>query len=358
MNRFLIATAVRRSLARVRYVTPVPPGAARGLTAEVYAQAERDFGVLAPPVALHSPSPSSLAASWAIVRETLVAGEPAGRAAREVVAAAVSAANSCPYCVTIHTSALHSLLGRAVPAEIAAGRIDAIADPVVRQMAQWARRSGQRPDAPRPGLPAAKVAEVAELAGVAVAFHYLNRMVTVFLDDSPLPSQVPPVLASRLMRMTAAVMLAPAGGRLADGTALGLLPPASLPAEFSWASGEPRVGSALARAAAAIDAAGASVVSQAVRELVQQELASWDGRPPGPGRSWADAAVASLPGADRAAGRLALLAAFAPYQVVPSDISEFRRGQPEDEALIRLTSWASMAAARRIGSWLAEPART
>lgn len=76
MNKTLIRKAVRRSLARVRYVTPVPPGAAQGLVAEVYAQAERDFGVLAPPVVLHSPAPSSLAASWLLVRETLVGGDP------------------------------------------------------------------------------------------------------------------------------------------------------------------------------------------------------------------------------------------------------------------------------------------
>jgi AhpD family alkylhydroperoxidase len=361
MNKILIRKAVRRSLARVRYVTPVAPGKAGGLVAEVYAQAERDFGVLAPPVVMHSPSPPSLAASWMMVRETLVAGDPAGRTAREVVAAAVSASNSCPYCVTIHASAVHELLGGALPDEIAAGRIEAIADPAIRQIAQAARDSGhrdsghrdsgQRPAAPRRALPA-------DLAAVAVTFHYLNRMVTVFLDDSPLPPKVPPRLKSKLMRMTATVMLSSAGTRLADGTALALLPPAPLPPELSWASAAPRPGTALARAAAAIDAAAAPVVSQPVRDLLHQELAAWDGRPPGPSRLWAQPALAALPAADLAAGRLALFTAFAPYQVIESDIAEFRTAQPQDEALIQLTSWASMAAARRIASWLPDPAAT
>jgi alkylhydroperoxidase family enzyme len=351
MNKFLIRKAVRRSAAQVRYVTPVPPGAARGLVAEVYAQSERDFGVLAPPVALHSPSPPTLAASWALVRETLIGGDPAGRTAREVVAGAVSAANSCPYCVTIHASAVYRLLGGGVPGQIAAGRIDAITDPEVRQLAQRARDTGRRPVEARGGLSP-------DLAAVAVTFHFLNRMVTVFLDDSPLPPQVPGPVKTRLMRMTATVMLASAGGRLADGTALGLLPEAPLPDEFSWAAAQPRVAEALARSAAAIDAAAAPVVRPAVRELVAQELAAWDGRPAGPSRSWADAAIAVLPAADRPAGRLALLVALAPYQVLPSDVAEFRAIQLADEALIQLTSWAAMAAARRIGSWLAAPART
>jgi AhpD family alkylhydroperoxidase len=352
MNKILIRKAVRRSAARVQYVTPVPPEAAHGLVAEVYAQAERDFGVLAPPVVMHSPSPPSLAASWALVRETLVGGDPEGRPAREVVAGAVSAANSCPYCVTIHTSAVHRLLGGSVPEEIAAGRIDAIADPAVRRLAQLARDTGKK----RSQVGGQLGALPADLAGVAVTFHYLNRMVTVFLEDSPLPPQVPRPVKARLMRMTATVMLASAGGRLADGSALGLLPSAPLPEEFYWASAEPRVADTLARAAAAIDAAAAPVVPQAVRELLREELAGWDGRPPGLSRSWADAAIDRLGSADRPAGRLALFTAFAPYQLTPSDISEFRRAQPADEALIQLTSWAAMSAARRIASWLATPA--
>jgi hypothetical protein len=349
MNKILIRKAVRRSAARVQYVTPVPPYAAHGLVAEVYAQAERDFGVLAPPVVLHAASPLSLAASWALVRETLLGGDPGGRTAREVVAAAVSAANSCPYCVTIHASAVHRLLGGGVPGEIAAGRVDAIADPEIRNLAQRAYGTGHPAATPRGGLPPG-------LAGVAITFHYLNRMVTVFLEDSPLPPQVPGPVKTRLMRMTATVMLAAAGGRLPDGTALGLLPEASLPGEFGWAAAEPRIAATLARAAAAIDAAAQPVVPPAVRELVQQELEAWDGSPPGPGRSWTDPAIAALPEGDRAAGRLALLTALAPYQVIPSDVAGFRDTQPADDALIQLTSWAAMGAARRIGSWLVAPA--
>ena len=44
----------------VRYLHPVPAAAATGLVAEVYAQAEREFGLL-PPLPLHSPLPRLLA---------------------------------------------------------------------------------------------------------------------------------------------------------------------------------------------------------------------------------------------------------------------------------------------------------
>ena len=81
----------------VRYVRPVRPEEATGLVAAVYCQLERDFQLLAP-ITLTSPLPSLLAASWTVLRETLVAGG-VPRLEKELVAEAVSKANVCPYCV-------------------------------------------------------------------------------------------------------------------------------------------------------------------------------------------------------------------------------------------------------------------
>jgi hypothetical protein len=65
--------------------------------------------------------------------------------------------------------------------------------------------------------------------------------------------------------------------------------------------------------------------------------------------------VAGLDEADRPAGRLAILTALAPYQVGQADVDAFRSASKSgDEAVVSLTSWASMAAARTVGSWLRE----
>ena len=349
MNSTFLAKGVRRSLAQIRYVSPVLPGTADGLVASVYEQAERDFGLVAAPLVLHSPAPVLLAASWTMLRETLLAVGSASRAEKEVAAAAVSVANACPYCVAVHSATARGLARDLVPAEITAGRIESITDPGLREIARWARLSGQ----PSLGLPV-PAGNFPELAGVAVTFHYLNRMVSVFLPESPLPPLTPKSVRGWVMDMLASAMVSASP---APGAALGLLPDAPLPAEFSWAQGEPRVASALARAAAAIAAAGDLAVPQAVRALVLDRLSSWDGQPPGPSRDWAGAAVAGLAATDRAAGRLALLTALAPNQVGSADVEDLRRSAVStDEALIGLTSWASMAAARRIGAWLREPA--
>jgi alkylhydroperoxidase family enzyme len=347
MKNAIMANGLRRSLAQIRYVSPVMPDKADGLVASVYAQTERDFGMVAPPVALHSPNPPVLAAAWAMLRETLVVTGQADRAEKEVVAATVSVANTCPYCVAVHTAAAQEVIPGLDAAAITSGDL---ASPLLKDIAGWARSSGRHGSfrSPPPG-------NFAELAGVAVTFQYLNRMVNIFLPDSPLPPMTPKAIGGWVMGMLASAMTS---ARPVPGASLEALPDARLPDEFSWAVGDPRIAATLAGAAAAIEDASAQVVTMPVRELVAGRLRAWDGRPPGPSRAWADEAAAGLDEADRPAGRLAILAALAPYQVTKADINGFRAagrsGNAGDEAVVSLTSWASMAAARTAGSWLRE----
>jgi len=344
MKSAIMANGLRRSLAQIRYVSPVMPDAADGLVASVYAQAERDFGMVAPPLALHSPNPPVLAAAWAMLRETLLVTGQADRAEKEVVAATVSAANTCPYCVAVHTAAAQDLIPGLDAAGIASGDL---ASPLLKDIARWARSSGLRGSlqSPLPG-------NFAELAGVAVTFQYLNRMVTIFLPPSPLPPMTPKAVGGWVMGMLASAMTSASP---VPGAGLDTLPDAQLPEEFSWAASDSRIAAVLAGAAAAVEDAAEQVVTMPVRELVADRLRTWDGLPLGASRAWADEAVAGLDETDRPAGRLAILTALAPHQVGQADVDGFRpAAKSGDEAVVSLTSWASMAVARTIGSWLRE----
>ncbi|MGW0392258.1 carboxymuconolactone decarboxylase family protein [Streptomyces sp. NPDC003042] len=376
--RPLVRAALRGSLHGIRHVEAVPPSRAGGPVARVYAQARRDFGVLAPPLALHSPAPDALAASWLLLRETLLVDGEAGRAAKETVATAVSRANACPYCVEVHGAKAATL-----PAQ-APGQVE--------RLSAWAGGGvGAEPrELPFPA------AQTAELAGVAVTFHYLNRMVSVFLADSPVPGAAPAFLREPLMRMVARGMHADDPGRLAPGLSLDLLPPAPLPTALAWAAARPEVAQALARAVAAVER-GAHWVPEPVRHELRTRLTAWDGTPaaatrallgPAPGdAAVTDPGTSSGPGTGSGLGtgsgtgpglragpgpgsgpgpaadtevaattRLALLTAFAPYRVTDADIAAFRRHRPTDRALVELTSWAALTTAVHTGSRLAVPA--
>ncbi|MEU5903148.1 carboxymuconolactone decarboxylase family protein [Micromonospora sp. NPDC047467] len=342
MSGLYARVARRPSRAHVRRVTPVPVERADGLVAAVYQQVERDFGMLAPPVSLHSPAPQVLAACWVTLRETLVAAGRVDRATRETVAAAVSAANSCPYCVEVHSATLDGLLR---PAS------DAPDDARLARVADWARAGTARTSA-RQAAPPVAHDEAVELLGVALAFQYLNRMVNVFLEPSPIPAGVPEAFRGGVRKVFGRLMARGARGDRPAGAALELLPSAPSAPDLGWTAGHPILADALARGGAAVDAAGRRSVPESVRELVVARLDTWDGLPTGLSRAWVGDAVRDLPAADRPAGQLALLTAFAAYQVDDEVVAGVRAGGADDRALVELTAWASMTAARRVVAWV------
>jgi alkylhydroperoxidase family enzyme len=347
----VIRTATRGAQQQIRRVAAVGRTAARGPVARVYAQVERDFGMLAPPVSLHAAAPGPLAASWLMLRETLLARGLVPRPVKEAVAVAVSLGNACPYCVQVHSGTLSALVRPADAVAVGSGRTGAVGAADLRAAAEWARACGTAAGAaghPPPG----PAGHLPELIGVAVTFQYLNRMAHLFLADSPLPAAVPAAARGVMLRVLGRLMR-PAASRVhRPGDSLYLLPTAPLPADLGWAQGNPTIAEAFGRAAAAIDSAGARSVPDQVRGLIRADLARWDGRPAGASRAWVEAAVSALPAADQAAGRLALLTARAPYQVDDRVVQAFRAARPDDAALVELTSWASLAAARRAGGWM------
>ncbi|SCG59000.1 carboxymuconolactone decarboxylase family protein [Micromonospora halophytica] len=339
-------------LTQIRYIGSVRRGRANGLVAQVYKQVEADFGVLAPPVALHAPAPEALAAAWMLLRETLVVPGEAPRAAKEAVAMAVSMGNACPYCATIHNNALGVLGGIGVDGSARGDGGPALSEAELEAVVGWATSVNGR----RPGVaPPFPAAQGPELAGAAVLLHYFNRVVNVFLRDVPLPPGVPELALSPVLRVLGRAMLTASRRPQPPGRSLDFLPAAELPEDLSWAAGNAAVAQAFARACATIDEAGRRSVPEAVRDLVLINLVGWQGGPRGISRSWVERLVEALPEDQRPAGRLALLVAFASYQVDARVVASCREAGADDRTLVEISSWAAMAAARWLGGLLTMP---
>jgi AhpD family alkylhydroperoxidase len=336
----MLATMVRiglrqRSLVQIRRVAPVPFDSPEPTVFRVYRDVEREFGVLAPPIALHAQSPDVMSAIWVMLRESLIAPGLTTRAEKEAVAATISQANACPYCVTMHTSMMDSLGGV----------------PTTSTVGSWAQANAVRGTTDVDDLPFPEE-HAAELVAVAVLLHYLNRMVNIFLGEAPLPPKTPAGALKVVKPVLNWLQRSAERDSLQAGTSLDLLPTAALPADVSWTEDNAVLADAFSRGTAVLDAAGERTLSPAVRELVLTRLKTWDGRPLGLSRAWVEADIAELPSADQAAGRLALLTAFASYQIDDGVVEAFRARAPEDRSLIDCTAWASMAAAREAGSWM------
>jgi AhpD family alkylhydroperoxidase len=337
----MIAERIERTIfrnvqpGRVRYVRPVPRDEAEGLVARVYEQMEADYE-LVPPITLHSAAPELMAAVWAVIRESLVAG-PVSRTGREAVAAAVSTTNRCPFCVDAHAIMLSGAHESAAARAILAGRAERVADPRIGPLVRWALAT-RSPGAAVLQSPPYPADEAVAFVGTALAFHYINRMVNVFLEDSPFPLPRGFRWLKGLMVRTSGWLF---GGRLVSRR---VEPGASLEQAF-------------ARLAAVIEEGAGSVVPARVRELVQRHVDMWQGEEPAIDRRRVEEAVAGLSDAEQASGRLALLSALASYRVDPQTVGGFRRHFLGDRPLVVTAAWASFTATRRVATWINAPPR-
>jgi AhpD family alkylhydroperoxidase len=301
---------------QTRYLAPVDYAKATGLARAVLDQLARDF-VVGPPLTVHLPNPELMAGVWAMGRECLAAGRE-GRETRERIAATVSRLNECPYCFDIHHAMLYAF-----------GSGDATEH-------DWAAAT-LTPDAPILRNPPFAPDEIPKLFGTAVCFHYLNRMVNVFLDPAPFLSHSRTMLrlSGRMLRPLVSAQKVEPGDFVTPGER-------SLPAEFAWAASDANIAGGLSRFAAAAEAAGKESVAPDVQALIVDHVGKWRGEPPSLGFA------AGL----KPQARLALLTALASYQVYKKVVMEFRKEGGSERDLINVTAWAAYTAAKRIASWL------
>jgi AhpD family alkylhydroperoxidase len=329
-----------------RYTSPVPKKGATGQVAAIYAQIAAEFILADGPLMSLSPAPDLLAATWALLREAQVAGA-APRVTKEVVAAAVSAANHCQFCVDAHTTLIHASGEHQLAEAIWRGQTPA--DPAMARLVTWSKAT-----ATSDGEIAPPVADelAPEYLGTAMVTHFINRMVSSLLNETLLPGRLQ---ESTLVRRIAGrtfgrtVHLRPRAGESLP--LLGDIPGCAP----DWAGATP-IGAAYAALRAAANA-GAALLSVPAQGLVLATVAAWDPGQPLLGDQWR-ALQAALPATDRSGAKLALLAALAPHSVTDVDVVDWRERHPADADLVRLIAFGAFTAVERIEASLSPRPRS
>lgn len=333
----------------IKYIQPVALNSTEGLVARVYPQIKKEFGALVEPFTLHAPSPELLAGAWSACRESLLVGS-VRREVKEAVAATVSRINQCPYCVDAHTIMLNAISARNSAEAIIHQRDDQFRDAEVRSIVKWAAET-RSPGAKVLLSPPFSQENAPEIIGTALFFHYVNRMASVLLSNTPLPSNHA-LLKGFLKRMAGWLFSRAIHRSKQSGASLELLPESELPADFAWAKTSPNIAGAFARFAAVVNRAGSDFIPQDVRDCVVEQVKAWDGKDLALGRHWVEEAMNGLNEKSKDIGRLVLLTALAPYQVDEGVVNAFTAHITGDDRLIGALAWGSFTAARRIGTWL------
>jgi len=336
----------------IKYINSISPSTADGIVTEVYAQIKRDFGAVVEPFLLHSSLPKLLAGIWAACRETELLGI-VPRNVKEIIASAVSQANQCPYCVDAHTIMLNAIGEHKIAGLLSSSTASEIDDPKLRVISEWAL-STRSPKSDIILSPPFSSKEAPEIIGMAVLYHYINKMVSIFLSETPLPSNRG-WLKGTLKRIAGWYFSFSVKRSKSQGESLKFLPASELPLNLIWSQDSPYVGRAFAQFYAVIDEIGKNSLADSIRDCIQKFVNAWNGEHPGMSRQWAEKAVQDLDDKLKEAGRLVLVSAIAPYQVDEQMIVRFRDIYPKDETLLGALAWGSFTVAKRIGTWLYNP---
>lgn len=316
----------------VHVLRPSKPATTIGLCDKVYEQMRREFFV-AGPFVLHSDVPELLAASWSLVRETLFAGE-ADRGSKEIVAWAVSQANTCPFCIDAHYAAVKACHAQD------------------ESLAQWARASASASRAAAASAPFSS--HEAEYFGTLVAFHYLNRMVSVFLDEKmmPMPDAMKGVTQSMATYMMGGLIRK--GEKINPGDSIELLPrsDSTLAWRPDWAQKAPHIAAALAGWSSTIETLAMERLDSNFLEIAGNAIELWQGETIHSVESSFSSAFESIDEQHVAALTLAMLTVSSPYNVTDSIVTNAITKDCTDTDVLILVAWAAQRSARKCANWM------
>ncbi len=329
----------------MKYVKPIDPA-----VLPVHARSAIDEisslfpGPIPDPIMLHACDPELLIGHWHMSKAVYFSGSYR-REYKDIIAAGVSAANACSYCLEAHGSLValnFEDVGRAI--RLDSGEI--ISNPEQRALFEWAR-STLSPGASKLNLPDL-VNNRTEIVAVALIFHYVNRLVNVMLEDSSL--MIPRIPGLKKLAM---LMARPVLRRLGSQTASRpeLITVADK-GRFTWAADDPIILSSFCNFDLAVERSVAKLISDSTQQSISQVIQRWQGESMPIDRTWVDDAVVDVERKDQPAGRLALRTALDSQRVSEADVTAYQRVTDSDADLIKLVIWSSFLATKRIGSWL------
>ncbi|MDH3672999.1 MAG: carboxymuconolactone decarboxylase family protein [Gammaproteobacteria bacterium] len=340
------------SVQTMRYVSAVPTRKAKGLTKEVYDMIREDFfknGSLTS----RSRVPELMAAIWTGGRETMLVADKVDRTTKDAISAVLSQINDCPYCEDMLISLVHAGGDHEAANDIFVQNDFDASDETLRRRLEWVRAVATPGNDQIPDTPFTEE-QIPEVIGTLMGMSDINRFSHVVMEDSPVaaPFGMQSVKAWALkmfgseLKVTRQVPLVP-------GRALGLLPPAELPADMQWAKSNPRVADAVSRWAAAVEREGAKVISSKASKVVADSLHRWNGEQMPIDSRWIDRDVEGLNGEDQAIVRLAIVLAKASYRVTEKMVVDVLGADRDQERFIRILAWSSFAGARRFAEIVA-----
>lgn len=328
---------------------------AKGNIKAINQQINRDFG-LAGPMTLSSPSERVHAVRWVKSREIFVVETHVKRVTKETIAAGVSETNKCPYCVEVHQTSISSTGNNTIANAIARGTWKSLEDNKTRALIDWSLNT-LNPNADIISNPPFTLPEATEIIGTALEFHSTNRLVSIFLDESPLPAFLSNSFIKKIALSIASKTLfkSMVSKKPQAGDSLPFIKNTPLTKEEQWAKNIPAYAMGLAAENKLLKDIQAEHIPQKSANLFKAKISEWQGEEMPLGKSWINKITANLDDREKPITTIMFLAAFTPYAITEKDIEDFRQIKASDAELLEVCYWAIQTTTNRIGEWLIKP---
>ena len=349
-----IETTIFKSVStQVKYIPVVDYKTSTGKVRSLYDQMIEDFQITGP-LALHSISPNLMSGAWAMARETFIAAGRVPREIKELVASVIAKINACPFCMDAHTAMLIGKEQGELADAIMKDTLHKVTDSTYRGIIEWSL-ANRKPTAAILRNPPFSADEAPEIIGTALAFHYTNRMVSVFLNESPLPI---PAGFDTIKSGAHSLFGRIFGKNIVNrdpepGLSLTFLKsPETKMVEPSWTIQNSNIAQAFSNYEHLMQSIEEKSIPAGVSTLLTEFLNKWNGEEMPLDKQWIDEALKNQPAKERIYGEIALLTAVAPYRITQYLVDEFYKIEKDPEKLLELSAWASFSATGRIASWL------
>jgi len=320
-----------RKLAKVHRIEYVSPNKADGQIKKIYDQANKELGLAADPLLLHSGSADFLELFYTLGREILLVKNNLARITKDFIATVVSKENKCPYCEDVHTISVNSIDN------------NISFKPLFNDRANSRREQKSIMDLLKEKFDIDLSAEGLEEAySVILYFHYTNRMVNVFVDGTHLPDN----FLGKIYEWLGKVFLRKyVNFKLQTGlyntvNQIGYN-------SYDWIHKNQIIKNRLISMDEYLSDRIHEILSADLISLLQQMLSEWDGQPMPLSGKWLTDSLRKINEENKDIATLMLLVAFASYRVTDELINTLIKKGFNNSAILFITGWSALEAAKR-----------
>lgn len=355
MLSFLESKITAQNANAVKYINIFGLKDSEGEIKKINLQINRDFGLVGP-LTLSTPSLRIHAIRWATARESFVVESNIKRVTKEIVAAGIAQINKCPYCEDVHGTSISSTGDNETSKAIANGTWESLKDERTKAIIEWSLNT-RNPTAKIIKNPPFSIDEAPEIIGTALVFHSTNRLVSLFLEESPLPS----FLSTKLMKKTAlkiaskTLFKSMVMKKASAGESLQFIQDYKIPKSVERSNAVPSFSKVLIAEEILLNEIEKEIIPQKIVALFKEKVNNWEGEEMPLGRGWLSELTNGLNKDEIPIANLIFLSAFSPHTIIKNDINKFRKINPTDKDLVEICFWSIQILTNKISDWLTKP---